>query len=105
MARLSLERSGYRVLVAGSGAAAIDIFKRHPGEIALVVLDLSMPGLSGEETLPELRKIRPDVAVVISSGYSEAEAMRLFDRQRVSGFIQKPYTSRGLVEKIQELLH
>jgi PAS domain S-box-containing protein len=104
MARQALERHGYNVLVADSGPAAIDVFKRHPGDIALVVLDLSMPGLSGEETLPELRKIRPDVGVIISSGYSESEAMPLFGGQRVLGFIQKPYTARSLIEKIESLL-
>ena len=57
--------------------------------------------MSGEEALPELRKIRPGVKVVVSSGYSEAETMTLFKGQRVSGFIQKPYTSKGLAEKVK----
>ena len=104
MAKKALERHGYTVLVANSGAAAIAVAKRHPGEIELVVLDLSMPHMSGEEALPELRKVRPEVKVVVSSGYSESEAMRLFDGQRVSGFIQKPYTSKGLAEKIETSL-
>ena len=55
-----------------SGPTAIDIFKRYPGQIALVLLDLSMPKMNGEEALPELNKIRPGVKVVVSSGYSEA---------------------------------
>ena len=59
MAKRALERHGYTVLLADSGLAAIDVCRRHPGEIALVVLDLSMPHMSGEEALPELRKIRP----------------------------------------------
>jgi two-component system, cell cycle sensor histidine kinase and response regulator CckA len=104
MTKKALERHGYTVLTADSGAASIDIAKRHPGEIALVVLDLSMPHMSGEETLPELRKIRPDVKVVVSSGYSESEAMRLFDGQRVSGFIQKPFTSTGIAEMVKQCL-
>ena len=60
-----------------------------------------MPNMGGEEVLPELRKIRPEVKVVVSSGYSEAETMTLFQGQRVSGFIQKPYTSTGLAERIK----
>jgi DNA-binding NarL/FixJ family response regulator len=60
-----------------------------------------MPLMSGEETLPELRKIRPHAKVVVSSGYSEAETMALFKGQKVSGFIQKPYTSKGLAEKVK----
>ena len=101
MAKKALERHGYTVLAADGAVAAIDIFKRHPGDIALVVLDLSMPGMTGEEALPELRKIRPEVKVLVSSGYSEAEAMTLFQGQRVSGFIQKPYTSAILAEKVR----
>ena len=104
MAKRALERHGYTVLVADSGAAAIDVFRRHPGEIAVVLLDLSMPGMSGEETLPELRKIRPKFEVVVSSGYSESEAMTLFHGQRVSGFVQKPYTSKGIAEKVKACL-
>jgi PAS domain S-box-containing protein len=101
MAKRALERHGHTVLLADSGLAAIDVFRRHPGDIALVVLDLSMPAMSGEETLPELRKIRPGAKVVVSSGYSEAETMALFKGQKVSGFIQKPYTSQGLAEKVR----
>ena len=56
MAKRALERHGYTVLLAESGPVAIDVFRRHPGEIALVVLDLSMPQMSGEETLPELKR-------------------------------------------------
>ena len=101
MAKTALGREGYTVLLADSGPAAIDVLRGHPGEIALVVLDMSMPRMSGEEALWELRKIRPEVKVIVSSGYSEAEAMTLFRGQRVSGFIQKPYTFRELAEKVK----
>ena len=60
--------------------------------------------MSGEEALPELRKIRPAVKVVVSSGYSEAETMTLFKGQQVSGFIQKPYTVKGLAETVKDCL-
>jgi signal transduction histidine kinase len=104
MAKRALERHGYTVLAADSGLAAIDVLKRHPGGVALVILDLSMPHMDGEEALPELRKIRPGVKVVVSSGYSEAETMSLFEGQQVSGFIQKPYTSTGLAEKVKDAI-
>ena len=104
MAKTALERHGYTVLVAESGPVAIDVFRRYPGQISLVVLDLSMPQMSGEETLPELNKIRPGVKVVVSSGYSETEAMSMFQGQRVAGFIQKPYNSKGLAEKVKVYL-
>jgi PAS domain S-box-containing protein len=104
LAKNTLERYGYKVLAACSGSSAIDIFKRHPGDISLVILDLSMPAMGGDEALPELRKIRPDVKVMVSSGYSEAETMALFRGQVVSGFVQKPYTSTRLAEKVNMAL-
>ncbi|HUP02890.1 MAG TPA: PAS domain S-box protein [Bryobacteraceae bacterium] len=101
MAKTALERHGYAVLIADGGEAAVDLCKRHPGEIALVILDLSMPRMSGEEALPALRRIRPDIKVLISSGFSEAEAMSVFAGQRVSGFVQKPYTATRLAERVK----
>jgi PAS domain S-box-containing protein len=104
MAKRALERHGYTVLLAESGMAALDTLRRHPGDIALILLDLSMPRMSGEEAVPEFRKIRPGVKVLVSSGYSEAETMSLFKGQRVSGFIQKPYTSTMLAEKVRDCI-
>ena len=104
MVKKGLERYGYQVLLADGGLAAMDVCKRHPGEIALVVLDLSMPAMSGEETLPELRKLRPGIRVMVSSGYSEAETMRFFQGYPVSGFVQKPYTATRLAEKVKACL-
>ena len=103
-ARKALEHNGYTVLVAESGLKAIDIFKRHSSRIDLAVLDLSMPAMSGDEILPELNKIRPEVKVIVSSGYSEAETMRMFQGQKVRGFVQKPYTAATIVEKVRRAL-
>ena len=105
MARMALFNHGFDVLLARNGVEAIDILKRHPGEIAMVLLDLSMPGMSGQETLPELRKLRPAIKVLISSGYNEAETMVLFRGHPVSGFIQKPYTALRLAERVKSILH
>jgi PAS domain S-box-containing protein len=104
MVKTTLERHGYTVLVAQGGLQAIDIFKHHASDIDVAVLDLSMPGISGEQTLPELRKIRPDVKVLVSSGYSETEAMAMFRGQQVSGFVQKPYTVAVLAEKVKSAM-
>jgi hypothetical protein len=104
LARKVLERYGYKVLLADGGPAAIDAFKRHPGDISLVILDASMPGMTGAETYPELRKVRPAVKILVSSGYSELETMKAFPGPQVAGFIQKPYTSRGLAEKVRSAM-
>jgi CheY-like chemotaxis protein len=105
MARMALERNGYSVLLAYDGLSAIHIFKRYPGKIDLAVLDLTMSGMSGEETLPELRKIRPEVKVLVSSGYSETEAMTMLRGQQVRGFIQKPYTAARIAEIVKLALN
>jgi two-component system, cell cycle sensor histidine kinase and response regulator CckA len=104
VAQKALERYGYQVVPAESGPAAIDAARRHPGNIAVVLLDLSMPGMGGEEVLPQLRKVRPNARVIVSSGYSEAETMRLFAGQSVAGFLQKPFTARELAEKVKTAL-
>jgi signal transduction histidine kinase/CheY-like chemotaxis protein len=104
LAKASLVRYGFNVLLADGGPAAIDIFKREPRRISLVLLDSSMPGMSGQEVLLVLRSIRPEVKVVVSSGYTESETMRIFLGQQVSGFIQKPYTSSRLAEKVKSAI-
>ena len=62
-----------------------------------------MPVMSGEQTFQELRKLRPDLLVVASSGYSEAEAMARFG-QGIAGFLQKPYSAAALAAKIAEVM-
>jgi PAS domain S-box-containing protein len=99
-AKLSLERHGYTVFAAGNGQAAIEILKRERERVSLVLLDLSMPGMGGQDTLQQLLKVEPDVDVMVSSGYTEAEAMRFFAGMRVCGFVQKPYTAARLAHQI-----
>ncbi|MEE8167132.1 MAG: ATP-binding protein [Myxococcota bacterium] len=67
---VALESYGYSVLVANSGAAAIQVFEEQSEQIDLVLLDMLMPGMSGEETFGELRAIRPDVKVLLSTGFA-----------------------------------
>ncbi len=100
MAESTLRRYGYKVLVAANGREAVDLFRPCPEEIGLVLLDMTMPVLSGEETLRELRAIRPQVRVIVSSGYNEIEALRRFG-DGVAGFLQKPYRAATLAEKVK----
>jgi CheY-like chemotaxis protein len=103
-AKIALERRGYRVFVADSGPSAIELIEKDGDAIDLVLLDLSMPGMSGEETFLQLQKRKPGVRALISSGYSELEMRRHFSGQKIAGFVQKPYTALGLAEYVKSAL-
>jgi len=104
LARKILERSGFRVYTAADGRAAVEQFREHADEIRLVLLDITMPHLSGTQALRQIRRVRGDVAAILSSGYNEQDATRtLADRRRVA-FVQKPYLPHTLLAKIQSVL-
>jgi CheY-like chemotaxis protein len=103
-ARLALEHHGYRVMVAETAREGIELFRGRASEIALVLLDVNMPGMNGEEAVGQFTSIRPDIPVLVSSGYNEGLAARRFAGMPVAGFIPKPYTSRELAEKINRVL-
>jgi PAS domain S-box-containing protein len=103
MAQATLRKYGYSVLLAANGLEAVNIFKLQPDRVSLVLLDMTMPVMSGEETLRELKTIREDVRVIVSSGYNEIEALRRFG-DGVAGFLQKPYRAGVLAEKVKQSL-
>jgi signal transduction histidine kinase/CheY-like chemotaxis protein len=102
--RVLLTSMGFEVLEAPDGREAIDVFAAHADAIAVVVLDLTMPKLGGREVFEELRRIRPGVRVVLSSGYDREETVRRFGAEGISGFLQKPYTMTDLAEKLSTAL-
>jgi len=95
-----LDLEGVPVLTAANGALGLDLYRQRQAEVCLILLDLSMPGLSGEETFYELRRINPEVRVVLSSGYSQTETARRFADQPVAGFLQKPYDVEALIAEV-----
>jgi nitrogen-specific signal transduction histidine kinase/CheY-like chemotaxis protein len=99
-----LELDGLQVITASGGAAGIALYQKRQADVRLVLLDLSMPGMGGEETFRRLRAINPDARVILSSGYSQAEATRHFVGQGLAGFIQKPYNASTLVKTIRQHL-
>ena len=104
IAKRVLERQGYTVILAEDGKAAVEALVQWKAEIALVLLDMTMPVMSGEEAFREIRMLSPDVRVVLSSGYNEVEAIRRFTNKGLAGFIQKPYTSVDLARKVKTVL-
>ncbi|MDQ6676327.1 MAG: PAS domain S-box protein [Acidobacteriota bacterium] len=99
-----LERFGFRVLVAENGREAVEIFEQMPGQISLVILDLTMPVMNGEEALREIKILSPHVPILLSSGFNEMEAIQRFAGKGLAGFVQKPYTSARLAEKLEQVL-
>jgi len=90
--------------VKKKGKEALDIYKRSMDKIHLIVLDMIMPEMGGEETYNRLKKINPDVKVLLSSGYSlEGRATEILE-QGCNGFIQKPFNIESLSNKIREIL-
>jgi len=104
MATITLEHLRYTILQAGNGQEAIEVFQRNASQIALVILDLSMPVMNGVECLRRLKSIKPDVPVLLSSGFSEAEAASRFQSAGAASFLQKPYTARHLAELVKAAL-
>ncbi|MDY7030291.1 MAG: PAS domain S-box protein [Thermodesulfobacteriota bacterium] len=99
-----LESLGCRVLTAGSGKEAIDIYSSNKDEISIVILDMIMPDMGGGETFDTLKKINPDVKVLLSSGYSiDGQAGEILNRG-CNAFIQKPFNAKELSKKISEVL-
>ncbi len=99
-----LEDMGYKVLTASSGEEALQIYREYQSEIALVVLDVMMPGQGGKETFFRLREIDPVIKVLLSSGYSTHGEVEEILREGVGGFIQKPYREDELIGRIREIL-
>jgi CheY-like chemotaxis protein len=95
-----LEGEGFEVLRAEDGSRGVALFRERRDRVDVVLLDLSMPGLSGEETYRRLREIDPGVRVILSSGYDRDEARGRFGTARPAGFIQKPYRPEQLMAEI-----
>jgi CheY-like chemotaxis protein len=104
MATHSLERYGYTVVTAEDGREGVERFRELHSQLRVVILDMTMPVMNGEEALQKMRLINPRLPVVLSSGYNEVEAIRKFAGKGLAGFLQKPYTAAALAEKIHTIL-
>ncbi len=104
VSRDMLEVLGYSVMIAKSGQEAIDIYEKRHDTIDLVILDVVMPDMGGEETLARLRGIKPSVLVTLSSGYSLDRQVTKIMQQGCKSFIQKPFTINVLSQKLREAL-
>jgi CheY-like chemotaxis protein len=101
---MAIEQAGYDVIEAVDGQQVVDVFRSNFESIDCVLLDFNMPKLDGEEVFAELRKIQPDVRVVLCSGFTEHEILNRFQGAGIAGFIQKPARLDVLLSKIDEVI-
>ncbi len=99
-----LGRLGFEVRTTSEVAEALGVLEGSGEEVRLVLLDLTMPGLSGERAIDAIRAVRADVPIVLMSGYVEDETMRRFAAKRLAGFLQKPFRLDDLRERLDAAL-
>lgn len=99
-----LKEIGYSVFSARNGRAAVDIYKSHGSQVDLVILDLIMPEMDGDETFHRLQAINPDVRVLLTSGYDYNHRVEALRQKGCRGFIQKPFNMNQLSQKVSRLL-
>ncbi|MDZ7833914.1 MAG: PAS domain S-box protein [Desulfobacterales bacterium] len=100
-----LRTLGYDVLIARRGSEAVEILENDPEAVHMVILDLIMPEMNGSETFDRLKSIKPDVRVLLSSGYSLNGQAESLMQQGCSGFIQKPFNLVELSQKLYAILN
>jgi PAS domain S-box-containing protein len=98
-----LRRNKYRVLLAADGREALEVCKREPGDIDAAVLDIAMPIMGANELLPKITARKPNIKIMLTSGYCESEARRLCAARPGVAFIQKPFTAQRFVKAVDEL--
>jgi len=102
--KLMLQRKGFRVLTAADGREGVEVFRRHQDKIVAVLLDVTMPRMSGEEAYRNMQRIRGDVKVILCSGYTRQDATSRFAGKGLAGFIQKPFGAEQLVGAVRQTL-
>lgn len=96
--------AGFKALGAEDGEKGLEIFRKESENLGCVLLDLSMPKIDGVTAFNEMKKINPDVPVILCSGYSEEDATRSFSGERLAGFLQKPYRLDLLKSKLESVI-
>ena len=99
-----LEHLGFSVLTAADGLQAVELYRERGKEIDLVLMDLTMPHMDGEEAFEGLHRLNPDVRVILASGYSPEDVASRFAGKGLAGVLQKPYTLAKLRESLAGLM-
>lgn len=102
--RRILERFGFHVLLANDGMAGLELFQAYASVISCVLLDLSMPQLTGEDLYYEIYRLNPDMRMILMSGYSEEELINRFHGVHPPAFLVKPFTAQDLHMKVRQVI-
>ena len=99
-----LQQFGFHVLTASDGRSALEVFESSQNDIDAVIVDMTMPDMDGQQVCNALFELRPEIRVILTSGYSEQEVTKQFTDKKFTGFIQKPFRPQALLKKVFEVL-
>ena len=99
-----LKEGGYEVLIAENGQEGVELFEKHHNDIQLVLLDMVLPKKSGKDVYIEMKKIKPDVKVLLNSGFRKDKRVKEVFKLGIKHFIEKPYTFDALAKAIQRAI-
>jgi len=103
LARAILERCGLSVLAAANGNEGVKLLREHAAEVQAMLLDLAVPGMDGGEILEYIQRERPEVRVLVCSGYNEAETLTKLSGFHPAGFLRKPYVPAELIRQLRSV--
>jgi DNA-binding NtrC family response regulator len=99
-----LRKNNFIVFDTGDGKTGLDLYRVHSARIDIVVLDLTLPGMSGEEILKELQKMKPDVKVIVTTSHGQARAIAAVRGSQSCSYIKKPYQFTELMDAFRRNL-
>jgi len=100
-----LERAGYKVIISSSGDEGLELYHQHHEEIDVAILDISMPGLNGIETMLKIKEEFPEARILISTGHSIDSNLAGYIEQGMCDILQKPYRAQQLTAKINDAIN
>ena len=104
MGKQMLERLGYHVITRSSSIDTLALFRTQPGEFDLVITDMTMPNMTGDKLAGELIKIRPDIPIILCTGFSEVMSKEKAAALGIKGFLMKPIVMKDLANLIRRVL-
>jgi len=104
MAKHMLASLGYKVVSEGSSVKALETFKSDPDQFDLIITDQSMPDLSGSELAEKVLRIKPDMSIILCSGFSSKVSEENAGEKGISKYVSKPYTKKSFASAIREVL-